>query len=252
MEPILKIRGLRKSFGGIQALSDCSFDVQRGTVTGLVGPNGAGKSTLFNVINGLLPVDGGIVTFNGSDITGQPPHVVAGKGISRTFQIPKELSRLSVLDNLKLVPLNQTGEKFTSLFVNARKIREEERNNENKAVEILKIVELDAHRTDLAARLSVGQKKLLEIARCLMSDPELILLDEPAAGVNPRLMDKIMAVIRRINEKGTSLLIIEHNMDVIAKLCDWVIVLDLGEVLTEGTPREIQNDPRVLSAYLGS
>jgi neutral amino acid transport system ATP-binding protein len=251
-ESILKATKLSKSFGGLKAVHDADIDVPVGSITGLIGPNGAGKTTLFNLLSNFLRPDSGQVYLQGTPIQGKPPHSIAQLGMVRTFQVPRVLSRLSVLENMLLAAQNQTGEKFWNVWFFASKIAQEERLLKEKAKEILNSVGLSHMGDKYAGSLSGGQRKLLEIARVMMTDPQLILLDEPAAGVNPALIEEICGYIQEWNKSGISFLIIEHNMDVIMALCDRVWVLAEGRNLANGEPQEVRTNPQVLEAYLGS
>jgi branched-chain amino acid transport system ATP-binding protein len=240
---LLEVQQLSKSFGGIHAVNDCSFSVQEGSITALIGPNGAGKTTAFNLISGLLKPDSGRVMFDDQDITKQQPHRITRSGISRTFQISRDLGEMTVLENL-VVQAPTRG--LRDLLYSSILYDEEER-----AMDLLEFVGI-AHLVDLKAKnLSYGQKKLMEFAAALMTEPKLIMLDEPAGGINPALLDRIVERIQRVNEQGVTFLIVEHNMDVVMHLCDPVIVMAFGTVLAEGPPEEIQNDRRILEAYLG-
>ncbi len=248
---LLKATGLSKSFGGIKAVDNANIEVNRGSITGLIGPNGAGKTTLFNLLSNFLKADSGSILFENQSIHHLPPYRIAAKGFIRTFQVARVLSRLSVLENMLLATPNQTGENFFKVWFQQDKLRSEERANKEKAMSILESVGLAAKAYDYAGALSGGQRKLLEMARTLMTNPKLILLDEPAAGVNPTLIDQICEHIVECNHQEISFLVIEHNMDVIMSLCDRVWVLAEGANLAEGTPTEIQNNESVLEAYLG-
>ncbi|ACA99427.1 MULTISPECIES: ABC transporter ATP-binding protein [Cyanophyceae] len=249
--PLLQASGLHKSFGGIRAVQNASITVPRGQITGLIGPNGAGKTTLFNLLSNFITPDRGTVIFNGQEVQHLPSHQIAARGFVRTFQVARVLSRLSVLDNMLLAAQQQTGENFLRVWQQG-KIRRQEKANREKAIAILESVGLGEKAQDYAGALSGGQRKLLEMARALMSDPQLILLDEPAAGVNPTLINQICEHIVRWNQQGISFLIIEHNMDVIMSLCNHIWVLAEGSNLADGTPEDIQCNEQVLEAYLGS
>jgi neutral amino acid transport system ATP-binding protein len=249
---ILKAENLSKSFGGIQAVYQAAIAVPRGSITGLIGPNGAGKTTFFNLLSNFLMPDSGTVCLDGLPIQGMPTHAIAQMGMVRTFQVPRVLSRLSVLDNMLLAAQNQTGEKFWNAWFRGGKIAQEEKLLKEKAKSILDSVGLIPMVDNYAGSMSGGQRKLLEIARALMTDPKIILLDEPAAGVNPALIDEICTHIRTWNRNGLTFLIIEHNMDVIMSLCDRIWVLAEGRNLKDGKPEEIRSSPEVLEAYLGS
>lgn len=250
--PILEIRDVVKDFDGIRAVNHCSFQVQRGTITGLIGPNGAGKTTLFNLITGFLQCTSGQIHAQGKRIDGLPPHEIFHRGIVRTFQIPRELKRMTVLENLMLVPGEQVGERIWSSWLLPWRVKRQEREIEEQAVDVLRFVNLLELRDEYAGNLSSGQKKLLELARTLMAEPLLVLLDEPGAGVNPTLMKQLVEDIRRAcAEKHLTFLLIEHDMDLVMRLCDPIIVMSNGENIVEGSPKEVQQDQRVLQAYLG-
>ncbi|MGL5939610.1 MAG: ABC transporter ATP-binding protein [Waterburya sp.] len=248
---LLKATKLSKSFGGIKAVNNAHIEVNRGSITGLIGPNGAGKTTLFNLLSNFIKPDSGNILFDNQPIHNLPTHKIATKGFIRTFQVARVLSRLSVLENMLLATPNQTGENFFKVWLQQGKLRAEERENKERAIAILESVGLAAKAYDYAGALSGGQRKLLEMARTLMTNPKLILLDEPAAGVNPTLINQICEHIVNWNQQGISFLVIEHNMDVIMSLCDRVWVMAEGTNLAEGTPEEIQNNSEVLEAYLG-
>ena len=248
---LLKATELSKSFGGIKAVNNAHIEVNRGSITGLIGPNGAGKTTLFNLLSNFIKPDSGKILFDKQPIHNLPPHRIATQGLIRTFQVARVLSRLSVLENMLLATPNQTGENFFKVWFQQPKLRAEERHNKERAMNILESMGLAAKAHDYAGALSGGQRKLLEMARTFMANPKLILLDEPAAGVNPTLINQICEHIVNWNQQGISFLVIEHNMDVIMSLCDRVWVLAEGTNLAEGTPEEIQNNELVLEAYLG-
>jgi len=250
--PVLEVEDVTKAFDGVRAVNRCNLSVRRGTITGLIGPNGAGKTTLFNLITGFLRPSGGRILFQGERIDGLPPHRIFHRGVVRTFQIPRELKTMTVLENLMLVPPGQVGEQIWNPWLFAFRVSRQERRIYEKALEVLEFVDLIHLRDEYAANLSGGQKKLLELARTLMCDPQMILLDEPGAGVNRVLMRKLVEnieVLRR--EAGITFFVIEHDMDLVTRLCNPVIVMSQGERLAEGSPEEIKQDERVLEAYLG-
>ena len=249
---MLEVRDLVKSFGGLIVLNHCSFQVRRGTITGLIGPNGAGKTTLFNVLTGFSKPDSGQVLLKGQDITGLAPHRIFRHGICRTFQIPREFRDMTVLENLMLIPPGQCGERLRYPWFRPTLVRQQEAKIRDKALEVLAAVRLIGLRDEYARTLSGGQKKLLELARTMMADPELLLLDEPGAGVNPTLMDELAEYILHLaRDRGVTILLIEHDMDLVMRLCDPVIVLSEGRPLVEGSFETVAKDPRVLAAYLG-
>jgi neutral amino acid transport system ATP-binding protein len=250
-QPLLEAQSLHKAFGGLRAVDGVDLRVSAGSITGLIGPNGAGKTTLFNLLANFIPADRGQVYFKGQSLAGIEPHQIAQQGMVRTFQVARVLSRLSVLDNLLLAAQHQSGERFWNVWFRHRAIRQQERELGDRAFALLESVGLAAKAQDYAGSLSGGQRKLLELARVLMAQPKLVLLDEPAAGVNPALIEQICQHIRRWNQAGISFLIIEHNMDVIMSLCDHVWVLAEGRNLAAGPPSVIQQDEQVLQAYLG-
>ncbi len=252
MSPLLEVERVVKSFDGVRAVNDCSLQVQPGTITGLIGPNGAGKTTLFNLVTGFLRPTSGRIAFRGERIDGLPPHQIFRRGIVRTFQVPRELKQMTVLENLMLVPTGQAGEKVWNPWFFPFRVARQEREIRDKALDILEFVDLSHLRDEYAANLSSGQKKLLELARTLMADPEMILLDEPGAGVNPTLMRKLVHNVEQLcYGKGITFFLIEHDMDLVTRLCNPIIVMSNGEKLAEGRPDEVKSDERVLEAYLG-
>ncbi len=248
---VLSVEDLQKSFGGLAATDHATFDVERGTITALIGPNGAGKSTIFNLITGFYQPDGGRVEVNGEDVTGQAPHEVADHGLIRTFQTPRKLEGMTVREAMLVGPRNQPGESFINLFTSPDEVRDSESRNLAAAQEILEDFEIDHLATQPATDISGGQMKLVELARAMLADPEILLLDEPVAGVNPTLRNALAEQIRRLNERGTTFLLIEHDMDFVMDLADPVVVLHQGSVLMEGTPEQVRSDSRVVEAYLG-
>lgn len=240
---MLELRQLRREFGGVLAVRDCTFRVEPGTITGLIGPNGAGKTTVFNLITGLLKPTAGTILFEDRDVTGWSPHRVTRAGIGRTFQITRELGELTLLENVVI----QSPVGGLRALV-GRSILDEERS---RAMELLDFVGLSPFAEQQARSLSYGQKKLLELAGVLMARPRLIMLDEPAGGVNPRLLEDIVDRIRELNGGGVTFLIVEHNMDVIMGLSDSVVVMAHGELLLQDNPESVQVDDAVLDAYLG-
>ena len=249
--PLLAASGLCKSFGGVTAVDSAEIQVASGSITGLIGPNGAGKTTLFNLLSNFIRAERGKVVFDGEPIQHLQPYQIAQQGMIRTFQVAKTLSRLSVLENMLLAAQKQIGENFWQVQFQQHKIAKEEKQQRERAMFLLESVGLVQKAQDYAGGLSGGQRKLLEMGRALMTNPKLILLDEPAAGVNPRLIDEICERIIGWNQEGMTFLIIEHNMDVIMSLCDRVWVLAEGRNLAEGIPEEIQRNSKVLEAYLG-
>ncbi len=240
---LLEINHLTKSFGGIQAVQNCTFEVEEGTITSLIGPNGAGKTTVFNLVTGLLSKDSGEIIFDGKKLNNLQPHQITRMGISRTFQITRDLQELTVLENM-IVQSQVKG--FWDMFGIGMLKEEEER-----AMELLKFVGIDHLAKEQSKNLSYGQKKLLEFASVLMPEPRLIMLDEPAGGVNPTLLENIIDRIVQLNKKGITFLIVEHNMELVMKISDPVICMAYGTVLAEGCPNDIQNNPQVMEAYLG-
>ncbi len=230
--PILEIQDVRKSFGGVHALAGCGFSVGEGEIVGLIGPNGSGKTTLFNTIVGYLPLDGGRILYRGENVTGLPPYQIARKGIGRTFQVTRIFPKMTLMENVTLPTRNVAAG--------------------DRAHELLEFVGLADLRDEYASDLSFGQQRLLSIIQVLMLDPGLILLDEPAAGVNPVMQKKLLELIHYLNEEGRTFLIIEHNMDVVMNNCERVVVLSMGEKIAEGSPEEVRRDEAVLTAYFGA
>ncbi|HEV8389310.1 MAG TPA: ABC transporter ATP-binding protein [Dongiaceae bacterium] len=250
---MIQVEHLSKSFGGIRAVDDCSLGVARGSITGLIGPNGAGKSTLFNIIAGLFAPNSGHVRLDGEDVTGWPAHRLFHHGLARTFQIAQEFSRMTVIENLMAVPPKQSGENLFRAWFAWSKVVGEERGLRNRAREVLEQLRLTHLEREYAGNLSGGQKKLLELGRTMMIQPKVVLLDELGAGVNRTLLSELAGEIERLNRQhGYTFFVIEHDMDLIARLCDPVIVMAEGRVLTQGTMTEIRRNDAVIEAYLGA
>jgi branched-chain amino acid transport system ATP-binding protein len=249
----LRVENLRKEFGGITAVADASFAVERGSLTGLIGPNGAGKSTTFNCITGVHEPTDGRVYFEGEDITGLRPDQIANQGLVRTFQIARELEEMTVLENMMLAPRGQIGESlYRSVTPGLRRgVREQEEQLRERVWETLELFEIDHLAEEEAGNLSGGQRKLLEMARVLMTDPEMVLLDEPLAGVNPSLEKKLLERVHELRDEGYTFLLVEHDMDVIMNNCEHIIVMHQGEVLAEGDASDIRSNDQVIEAYLG-
>jgi branched-chain amino acid transport system ATP-binding protein len=249
--PILSVQNVRKYFGGIEAVDGVSLEVEPNRITGLIGPNGAGKTTLFNVISGFYRPDEGEVFFKGERIDGLSLHQTYQKGLCRTFQISRELKLMSVLENVMLPPV-QIGENLLKTWFLSRQVGEEEAQIRDKALEVLRTVQLLHLKDEYAGNLSGGQKRMLELARTMMADPDLILFDEPGAGVAPGERNMLADQIRGlVSEGGMSVFLIGHEMDLVMNLCDPVIVMDQGKKLCEGAPEDVSRDPRVLECYLG-
>jgi len=250
---VIEIERVSRAFGGLQAVREVSFTVATGSITGLIGPNGAGKSTLFNIIAGSIPPDSGAIRLQGEDITGLPTHRLFHKGLVRTFQIPHEFSRMTVRENLMLVPAAQRGENLLKSWLSWWKVVREDREILARADDVLAFLEIDHVRDELAGNLSGGQKKLLDLGRTMMTDARAVLLDEPGAGVNRTLLGKLAEAIERLNrERGYTFCVIEHDMDLIARLCDPVMVMANGELIAEGDMASLRQNPQVREAYLGT
>ena len=252
-DPILTVDGVRKTFEGVTALDGVSFGVESETLTGLIGPNGAGKSTTFNIISGAIEPDAGRVTFDGEDITALAPHQTSSRGLVRTFQIAREFETMTVLENMMLPPKNQRGETaWRSILPGARGgVQKEEEALFERAWEMLEFFDIDHLALEEAGALSGGQRKLLELARALMLDPEVLLLDEPFAGVNPSLQRDLLDRLEDLRNRGRTFLLVEHDMDLIMEHCERVIVMHQGRTLVTGTPEEVRSEEQVVEAYLG-
>jgi len=249
---LLKIENLHKNFGGVQAVRDCSFEIKAGSITGLIGPNGAGKTTTFNMVAGEERPSSGRIIFQDENISGLPTHQMFHRGIVRTFQIPHEFSKMTVLENLMVVPPKQPGENIIKNWIARGAVARREKEVQKRAEEALEFLSISHLWNEEAGNLSGGQKKLLELGRTMMTDAKLVLLDEPGAGVNPTLLLKIRDMIEKLREdRGYTFCVIEHDMDMIASLCDPVVVMAEGTVLTQGNMDDIRRNPEVLDAYLG-
>ena len=250
---ILRTEELTKHFGGIFAVDRASLSVREGSITALIGPNGAGKTTFFNVVTGFYRPDGGAATFQGRPILGRPPHRIARLGMVRTFQITKALARMPVIDNMLLAAPDQPGERLLGLLLRPGASRRREREIRDRAMEVLAVFNLERLADEYAGTLSGGQRKLLELARALMTRPRMLLLDEPMAGINPTLGRRLLDHMQRLRaEEGVTFLFIEHDMEVVMNHSDRVIVMAEGRVIADGTPDEVRGDQRVIDAYLGS
>jgi branched-chain amino acid transport system ATP-binding protein len=250
-EALLEVDGLVKRFGGLVAVDGATFDVAAGSITGLIGPNGAGKSTLFDCITGVYAVDEGEVRLDGDPIQGQAPNRIAQRGVGRTFQTPKTFRGMTVRENLAFAARDQTGERALGALARPGAVRTEEAAIQETVAETLEFLDLAPLADDYASALSGGQRKLLELGRVLMMDPDIVLLDEPVAGVNPALTDDLLDRLHELNDRGRTILFIEHDMDIVMNHCDRVVVLHNGETLATGPPDIVQDDERVVEAYLG-
>ena len=249
---ILHVENISKFFGGLAAVNNCSLKIKKGSITGIIGPNGSGKTTLFNLIAGNLKSSKGSVIFNNENITNMPSYQLFSKGLLRTFQIAHEFSNLTVLENLMMVPSNQSGENLITALINPKLVEREEDQLKEKALEVIEFLNLKHLSNELAGNLSGGQKKLLELGRTMMVDAKLVLLDEVGAGVNRTLLKDLGTAILRLNkEKGYTFCMIEHDIDFISRMCDPVIVMSEGSVLFEGTSNEVKKNDKVIDSYLG-
>ncbi len=249
---ILHVENISKFFGGLAAVNNCSLKIKKGSITGIIGPNGSGKTTLFNLIAGNLKSSKGSVIFNNENITNMPSYQLFSKGLLRTFQIAHEFSNLTVLENLMMVPSNQSGENLITALINPKLVEREEDQLKEKALEVIEFLNLKHLSNELAGNLSGGQKKLLELGRTMMVDAKLVLLDEVGAGVNRTLLKDLGTAILRLNkEKGYTFCMIEHDIDFISRMCDPVIVMSEGSVLFEGTSDEVKKNDKVIDSYLG-
>jgi neutral amino acid transport system ATP-binding protein len=250
-DPAIVVDGVTRTFGGLTAVSVDHLEIQRGGITGLIGPNGAGKTTLFNLLTGFDQPDTGTWSYDGRPLGKLSPHQVARLGVVRTFQLTKALSRLTVLQNMLLGAQHQRGESFLRALVPGT-WRAQEKANTEKAMDLLQRFRLDAKKDDFAGTLSGGQRKLLEMARALMSGPQVVMLDEPMAGVNPALTQSLLGHVKDLREQGMTVIFVEHDMDVVRDISDWVVVMAAGRIIAEGPPESISRNQAVVDAYLGA
>lgn len=248
---LLSAIDVRKAFGGVMAVDVDALDVEEGRITALIGPNGAGKTTFFDVVTGFVPAGSGSISFAGTDISGKAPHAIARLGLVRTFQLTRALGRMSVLENMMLAAPDQTGERIPHMFLRPGRIRTEERAIRERAMGLLERFSIVHLAGEYAGRLSGGQKKLLELARALMKRPRMVLLDEPMAGVNPALGEQLLTYVRGLRDEGMTFLLVEHDMDVVMRVSERVVVMAAGSIIADGSPETVRRDPAVVTAYLG-
>lgn len=250
MKPALNIKSVNKKFDGTVALDDFSLEIPRNSITGIIGPNGAGKTTLFNVITGFLPLDSGKIIYNGKNLSRMPSYKIARTGIARTFQQLRLINRMTVLDNILLSFQNQAGENLKNTFFFPGRVKEQEERNREKANELLVFMGIEEKASDLVEDLSYGQQKMISLACCLASGADLLLLDEPVAGINPEMIEKILKAIKKLPDAGKTFVMIEHNIEAVMQVCDRVIFMDEGKKIAEGDPESVRHDPAVIEAYL--
>ncbi len=250
MKPFLSIINVNKKFDGTVALDDFSLEIPRDSITGIIGPNGAGKTTLFNMITGFLPLDSGKIIYNGKNLSRMPSYKIAKTGITRTFQQLRLITRMTVLDNILLSFQNQDGEHLKNTFFFPGQVKKQERKNREKANELLAFMGIEEKADDLVEDLSYGQQKMVSLACCLASGADLLLLDEPVAGINPEMIVKILKIIKKLQEAGKTFVLIEHNIEAVMQVCDRVIFMDEGKKVAEGDPESVRHDPAVIEAYL--
>lgn len=249
---MIKIEQVCKSFGGLRAVDNCSFEIKQGSITGLIGPNGAGKSTLFSIVAGFLKPDSGRILLNGDNVAGVPPHQLFHRGLVRTFQTPHEFSRMTIRENLMLVPAEQRGENLLEAWFRWGRVKAQEREVLERVDDVLEFLHLDHVADELAGNVSGGQKKLLELGRTMMTEAKVVLLDEPGAGVNRTLLATLAEAIERLNrERGYTFCVIEHDMELVGRLCNPVIVMANGTVIAQGDFDSIRKNQQVIDAYLG-
>jgi len=250
MDQVVNIINVNKKFDGTLALDDFSLEIPRDSITGIIGPNGAGKTTLFNAITGFLPLDSGKIIYNGKNLSRMPSYKIARTGIVRTFQQLRLITRMTVLDNILLSFQNQAGEHLKNTFLFPGQIMKQERKNREKANELLAFMGIEEKAGDLIEDLSYVQQKMISLACCLASGADLLLLDEPVAGINPELIEKILKIIKKLQRAGKTFVLIEHNIEAVTQVCDRVIFMDEGKKIAEGNPESVRHDPAVIEAYL--
>ena len=251
MDQVLSIINVNKKFDGTVALDDFSLEIPQNSITGIIGPNGAGKTTLFNVITGFLPMDSGKIIYNGKNLSKMPSYKIGKTGITRTFQQLRLITSITVLDNILLSFQNQAGENLKNIFLFPGRVMEQEKGNCEKANELLAFMGIEEKADDLVEDLSYGQQKMISLACCLASGADLLLLDEPVAGINPELIEKILKIIKKLQKAGKTFVLIEHNIEAVMQVCDRVIFMDEGKKIAEGDPESVRNNPAVIEAYLG-
>jgi len=247
----LTVDDLHKNFGGLEALDGVSFSIKDRSISALIGPNGSGKTTLFNVVTGIYSRGKGDIYFYGEKLNDLKPHEILLRGLGRTFQITRTFPRMTVLENMLVAPKEQVGEELLSVFLKGRDVADQESKLIEETLVLLRFLELEDLKNEYASSLSGGQLKLLELGRILMAHPKMVLLDEPVAGVNPTLAQKIFDRILELREKGITFLVVEHNMDVVMNFCDKIYVMNKGQIVAEGSPKEIQNNEEIIEIYLG-
>jgi ABC-type branched-subunit amino acid transport system ATPase component len=251
MDSLLYIQNINKKFDGTIALENFSLEIPANTITGIIGPNGAGKTTLFNVITGFLVPESGSIHYQDQQLAGMPPYQIARKGIVRTFQQLRLITRMTVLNNIMLAFQNQAGERLRNIFTRFKQIRIQEQANQNEAQEILNLLGIREKENALVEDLSYGQQKMVSLLCCLAAGAKVVLLDEPVAGVNPEIISIILNMIKKLPDQGVTVILIEHNMDAITQVCDRLVFMDQGKKIIEGDPKTVRNNPTVIEAYLG-